>query len=784
MQTPTQGWIRLALVALPITAVLVACGQPTTDDPVAVRAAALEYQHAVPAVLERYCLECHGAEDPEGGFSLGAYLPALVPPAAAQIRSSTAVLERLSHHVSGGLMPPEGSPPVPEAERERLTAWIATAIDRAWVEAGPDPGRVTMRRLSRYEYRNTVRDLTGVDYDPNVRFPADDVGYGFDHIGDVLTLPPVLLEKYMEAAEEITAQALVVVHADTPDVRVRRVEAEAASRSDGAALAADGVSLNSVSDVSAILAFPRAGYYLLRARVRPTQAGPDAVRVQFAVEDRVVADLQVAELTGTIVDRSVRVRMGRGQRRISVRFPNDYYQPNHPDRSQRDRNLFVDWFEIEGPEEVEQGVELDSFLPCEPKPGRESECAEAYLGPLLARAFRRPATPDELQRYVSLMLETVAAGESFEGAAQVALQAVLVAPQFLFRIEMDAPGADRSRPLNDHELASRLSYFLWSSCPDEDLAAAADLGMLRVTLHEQVARMLADARSQSLVENFAVQWLELRRLDTAAPDARRFKAFDEALRASMRRETELFVEAIITEDRSILDLIDAPFTYLNEALAAHYGIGGVQGDEFRRVDLPDARRGGLLGQASILTLTSFPHRTSPVLRGKWVLEEILGQPPPPPPPGVGTLEAQPTEFLKLSLRERLARHRADPGCAGCHDTMDNLGYGLENFNAIGGWRTRDGATTLDTRGQLPDGRTFEGPAELRRILRADPGFPHCFAEKLLTYALGRGLEPFDRPALKQITREARRGQLRFSAFVHAVVATDAFTMRRTHGESR
>ena len=772
----------LALATLPFVVLVAACGTEPAQLPPAHE---LAFHAKVAPVMRDYCISCHGGEEPDGGMSFDAWAEGEAVPSFDELRERTPFFERLSHHVMTGSMPPDGMPTPPEDQRDAMLAWFTGTLEEAWAAAPPNPGRVTMRRLNREEYRNTVRDLLGVDYETDETFPADEVGYGFDHIGDVLSLPPILMEKYLDAAEAIAARTIVLLPKDVP--YRQRVEAEKARRIGQSGTRGGFVRFTSARSVATRLTFPRTASYRVRARVRPDQAGPDPAALAIRIEG---ADLKVVPVrapTGTITEIETTVTVPLGVKRMQVGFHNDYYQPNHPDRAQRDRNLDLDWFEIEGPlEGTAQPLPWlhRRLMQCAPEPGEERHCAETILRPLLKRAFRRPPTDVEVERHVGLVLETMAADESFEGGIQTALQAILISPHFLFRLELDEGTGGESRPLNDYELASRLSYFLWASGPDEQLLAAADGGTLRASIHEHVTRMLKDDRARTLVTNFAAQWLQLRRLDTSPPDPKKYKHVTDAMRGWMRQETELFVEAIFREDRNILDLIDAPFTYLNQPLAEFYGRRDVRGGEFRRVDVDPTMRGGLLGHASILTLTSYPHRTSPVLRGKWVMEEILGTPPPPPPPGVGTLEAQSRELLTRSVRERLAIHREDPACAVCHDAMDNLGYGLENYDAVGAWRLVDGPTKVDSSGVLPGGRQFSGPAELKDILRADAGVPRCFAEKLLTYALGRGLEPYDRPAVQQIVREANERRLRFSAFVHAIVATDAFTMRRTAGGAR
>ncbi len=764
-----HAFARLLLPVL-LSAVLAGCGEeePPTPREIAWR------EHVVP-FLEAQCTTCHGNDEPDGDVSFEDWA-AGVAPSDADLRERGALWERMAEHVKSGVMPPEGlENPVP-GRADAFLAWVSENVEAAWMAAPPDPGRVTMRRLSRYEYRNTVRDLLGIDYEVNETFPTDDVGYGFDHIGDVLSMPPILFEKYLGAAEDIAAQAVPVVFPD----QIQRVEAEDLGRRGFGAPSGDGFTLWSNGELSARFRIVRTGTYTVRVKAAGQQAGPEKAKMALflGLSERVEVDVPVTRADAAVYEHTFEARAG--MRSVGAGFVNDYYKPNHPDKNQRDRNLWIDWIEVEGP--LGAPVE-DRVLICEPVPGREVVCTQEIVTNLLRRAFRRPPEDDEIERYTKLAGSLRADGEPFEAGIQAVLQAALVAPQFLFRVELDGGGGGDTYPVDDHALASRLSYFLWSSLPDDELMALADAGTLRANLRIQVDRMLGDEKARALVENFAGQWLELRRLETASPDPKRYKQFDEDLRAAMQQETELFVAEIFGDDRSILDLIDAPFTYVNETLARHYGFEGVKGPAFRRYEIEDDRRGGLLGHASILTLTSYATRTSPTQRGKWMLEEILGTPPPPPPPGVGVLEDQAPAMLKLSLRERLAKHREDPSCAVCHAKMDVLGFGLENYDGIGAWRTKDGARTIDVSGRLPDGRGFARPAALKAILRDDPGFPKCFAEKLLTYALGRGLEPYDRPAVRAITDTARKHDYRFRSFVHAVVASDAFTMRRGAGGS-
>jgi hypothetical protein len=413
--------------------------------------------------------------------------------------------------------------------------------------------------------------------------------------------------------------------------------------------------------------------------------------------------------------------------------------------------------------------------------------AREIISDVMGRAFRRPPTPAEINRVVALVELADRNGENFNVAVGLGIQAILVSPHFLFRVELDPPSDDPGgiRTLNDYELATRLSYFLWSSMPDDELFALARLGKLRSgdNLERQVRRMLADPKSQALVENFAGQWLQLRNLDTAAPDKGRYPDFDEPLRRAMRQETELFFAAIMKEDRSVLDFLDGDFTFVDERLARHYGIPDVKGNEFRRVQLDRHQRGGVLTHASVLTVTSNPTRTSPVKRGKWVLENILGTPPPPPPPNVPELKEEAVGELTGSLRQRMEQHRAKPDCAVCHERMDPLGFGLENYDGIGAWRTSEGRFEIDPSGVLPGGQSFSGPQELKSILKARKDeFVKCLAEKMLTYGLGRGVEYSDRGTIHDIAKSVEAGEYKFSSLILAIVKSEPFEKRRGKSE--
>jgi hypothetical protein len=580
------------------------------------------------------------------------------------------IWSKVRENVEGGLMPPEGRAQPSRGEVEAVSRWIESELAKADRGRTADPGRVTIRRLNRSEYNNTIRDLVGLEVRPADSFPSDDVGYGFDNIGDVLSIPPILMEKYLAAAESIAEQAIVV--GGRP-----------------------------------------------RAPVKGPIGGP-------------------INKPGDPLPES--------HRRIVFKTPNK-------------------------PEEF---------------PG----CAAAVMQKFASRAYRRPVTGGELAkllRFVDLAREN---GDSFERGIQLAVQATLVSPQFLFRVELNRgkkrPGSGKpdaevgAVPLNDFEVASRLSYFLWSSMPDDELFNLALAGKLLTTdnLALQTRRMLRDSKAQAIVENFAGQWLQLRNLLTANPDREQFPAFDGPLRLAMQQESELFFSSVMREDRSILDFLDCDYTFLNERLARHYGVPGVVGDTFRRVKLEGRQRGGLITQASILTVTSNPTRTSPVKRGKWVLEQILGTPPPPPPANVPQL-AEDRQALTGTLRQRMEQHRSNPNCAGCHSRLDPPGFGLENYDAVGAWRDKEGAHAIDASGKLPSGESFRGPAELKTILRSHQReFTCCLTQKLLIYALGRGLEDHDAGTVERIAAAVAAGDYKFNRLVLEIVKSDPFLKRR------
>ncbi len=720
------------------------------------------FREEVAPLFGKYCSACHEGEEPTGELRLDGYL------SRADVGRDREVWEKIARKLHDREMPPEDEPQPDGAQRDKLTSWIDDQLDRHGCGPGRDPGRVTIRRLNRNEYNNTIRDLLGVDFRPADDFPSDDVGYGFDNIGDVLSMPTILLEKYLAAAEEIAARALGTE-------QVNLVTGEII----GGQIIDDGARIVSSSEVElrTKVHLPGAGKYLLRVRAWGDQAGDEPVRMAVYLDKDLIGrfDVHATEAEPRVYEG--RIDAPRGKRAVSIVFENDYYQPDQP--GPNDRNLYVNNLELTGP----YPATMERIIPRQHTPEDKLTLAREIMHGLMGRAFRRPVQPEEVDRVLELVKMADGDGASFNSAIALGLQAILVSPHFLYRVELDPDpnNPDAIRTLNDFELATRLSYFLWSSMPDDELFALARQGALRQGDHleQQVRRMLADPKVEALVENFAGQWLQLRNLVTASPDLDKFPQFDESLRAAMRQETELFFAGILHEDRSVLEFIDADYTFVNERLARHYEIPDVTGDEFRKVPLDPSRRGGVLTQASVLTVTSNPTRTSPVKRGKWVLENLFGTPPPPPPPNVPELKEGDEAALTGSLRERMEQHRAKAACAICHNRMDPLGFGLENYDAIGGWRTQDGPFEIDASGELPGGQKFAGPQELKEILKGRKGdFLRCLAEKMLTYALGRGVEYSDRCTVKDIVAAVEEHDYRFSSLILAIVQSDAFQKRR------
>lgn len=765
------------------------------------------------AFLKTHCIACHGGDDPAAELSLVPFDSAEV------IVKSRKAWDAVLRVIDNGEMPPADRPQPSPADVDAFTGLIREIFNHADRNAKPDPGRVTMRRLNRTEYRNTIRDLVGVDFDPTADFPSDDIGYGFDNIGDVLSISPVLMERYLAAADSIMSRAIV----PNPPAVIKRhlgsTYTEPASSESGGLVVngyrpmrSSGERPIDVGPVNTSYKWDSEGDYKFRTKVYKESEGDKPLRVTILVSGKELADrspdeqldqllgnvprpakiLKTFEVTATeaakaeVLEVDVPAIAGRERMLVAI----DKVTGDQPPTT-----LWIEHLALDGPLDTRPASQR-RLLAVDPTRPATEQTADV-LGRFLRRAFRRDPLPEEVERLSKLVADMMAGGESWESGMQVAMQAVLCSPKFLFRVELDSNPSDPTpRPLDDFQLASRLSYFIWNTMPDDELLDVAGRGELVAQLDQQVKRMLADKRAAALVDSFAMQWLQLRRIESIAPDMARFPSFNAKLRDAMVRETELLFEAVVNEDRSILDLIGADFTHLNEPLARHYGIvdtegnlqgqavvrpGGqaIKGDEFVRVSLGDSPRGGLLGQASLLTVTSNPTRTSPVKRGRWVLEQLLGAPPPPAPPNVPELEEEGEAAAGGSLRERMEQHRKNPACANCHAKMDPIGFALENFDAIGAYRTKDGEHEIDASGEFADGTKVDGPKELRSlILQRRDDFTRCLVEKMLTYAIGRGIEYYDRPVVERIVREMPEGDYKFSQLVTKIVKSEAFLQRR------
>ena len=728
------------------------------------------------ATVDRYCLACHNDRTRTAGLTLAGV-------GDAPMGEQAPVLEKVLHKLRAGEMPPAGRPTPDPGARAELVAWLETGLDRAAAER-PDPGSPAIHRLNRAEYRNAVRDLLGLDLDHARDLPADDSGYGFDNIGDVLTVSPLHVEKYVAAARRVSR---LVVGTGAPVPVVQRYRPAGGPGWDGEIA---GLPPNTRGGILFKHHFPFDAEYAIQVRVRgrraPGMPPPkldvriDGVRVRLLDAD---FDAEEANQGSRIFE--VRMALAAGGHEIAAGFLTEYARREGAGGGTTN-GVSVDYVLVGGPYEATGPGEPESrqrLFVCRPAAGEpEAPCARRILTALARRAYRRPVTDADVDPLMRLFTMGRADGGSFDHGIEMALSGVLVSPSFLFRVPAAPAGA---RPgdvhrLADLDLASRLSFFLWSSIPDEDLLQAAEEGRLAAPaeLRRQIARMLADSKARALVENFAGQWLHLRNVADWTPDPERFPHFDDGIRHAFQRETQLFLEHLVRDDRSVLELIDADYTFLNEGLADFYGIDGVAGGYFRQVPLVGTARGGILTQGGVLMVTSYPTRTSPVLRGKWILENLLGAPPPPPPPDVPELEAE-ADSSAGGLRAALERHRANPACAVCHARLDPLGFALENFDAVGAYRAEEEGGAVDASADLPAGTVIAGADGLRAmLLDRRREFVEALAEKLLTYAIGRGLEAHDRPAVREIRRRVESDGYRFSALVSAVVDSVPFNMRR------
>jgi mono/diheme cytochrome c family protein len=779
------------------------------------------------AVLEKYCITCHNQRTKTAGLTLDTM-------DIAAVGEHAEVWENVLLKVSTGIMPPAGRPRPDKAGRDGFISWLEGELDAASV-ARPNVGRGTLHRLNRTEYTNAIRDLLGLQIDGTSLLPADNAAYGFDNIADALSLSPVLTERYLSAAATVSHLALGHVSGTpSPDTYYVRTDLDQRDR------VSEDLPLGSSGGLAVRRYFPADGEYSFKMKLQERGSGrfgprDDPRQLDVSIDgakvwtftgggpktapatDKPPSPSQPAQAVpqpeGEIIPNEAqrraepqqnvedllqfRVHVTAGSHLVQVYFVplTSSYVEDLIDPGSRTKYLpgngagdpALSSLTITGPYAAAGHDDSPSrrrVLVCRPATKDGTACAEKIISNLGRRAFRRPLTSADLQTLMSLYQSAAARG-GFESGIEVALRGILVNPQFLFRLEGQpaAAAVNSTYRITDLELASRLSFFLWSSIPDEELLDVAAKGKLHdlAVLEHQVRRMLADERSNALVKNFAGQWLLVRNMAGVTPNPEYFFQFDDNLRKGFQQETELFIGAIIREDHSVLDLLDADFTFVNERLARHYGIPGVYGERFRRVALPpDSVRRGLLGQGSILTVTSYSHRTSPVLRGKWILDNLLGAPPPPPPPNIPELQDKATDGKVRSAREQMEQHRRNPSCAGCHARMDPLGLALENFDAVGAWRSVDQSEApIDASGTLPDGGKFDGPVALRKelVTNRSGDFVTTLSQKLLTYALGRGVEYYDAPAVRQIKRSAASTNYRFSSLILGVVKSAPFQMR-------
>lgn len=758
----------------PATVVSPAAEPPASDD-LATELDRRFTQDVVP-LLSEYCLHCHSGDEPSGDVRLDLITH------ANDTLTGDFDLRLFREMVGSGEMPPKKEDCRPsDHERLVISQWADAMLDYVPADAPIDPGWFTIHRLNRTEYLNTLRDLLGIDpasTDLAAKLPSDDTGYGFDNIADVLSTSPIAVEQYLDAAEIAVDAALgpIVECGDQPR-SLGPLKGE-----NGQPLARGGFFLYSNGPASGRCEVPLAGEYVVRVRAWETQAGDGHAHLSLRLDQRSIGEFDVTGTRESPQEFRVPVRCGRGEHTIAARFTNDYYV-----QDVGDRNLGVESISIAGP--------IDEATTDRPKvwrqvfgaggavdTGKDSEVVRAseILRAFAERAYRRPVDDRDVRLLMGVYGAERDGGATFERSIRTALTAALVSPNFLFRAiaNPNAADPDARYTLDAYELASRLSYFIWSSMPDRPLLDSAGDGTLVTDdgLARQVRRMIADPRSMAFVENFSGQWLQLRGLERVAIDLSRFPEYTPALRADMLREATMFFADVLASDRSVMDLVSSKDTFLNDRLARHYGVPGVTGGAFRRVTLPDdSPRGGVLTMGAILTLTSNTTRTSPVKRGLFVLDQMLGTPPPPPPADVPPLEQSKHAGINATVREQLAAHVAAQGCAVCHDRLDPLGLSFEHFDAIGRWRDSEKGASIDASGTLPSGDTLNGTGDLKRtILRRSDQFVEALSAKVLTYALGRGVEPFDRPAVRMIAARTRAHGDRLSAMIESVALSETF----------
>lgn len=783
-------------------AILVGCALVAIQSSlfIASAAAKLSAREHYQAFIEQYCIKCHNLEDWAGSLDLElADLNNVVGEAE--------IWENVLRKFKGNMMPPQGENKPHPREQAAFMAWLQKTIDEATL-ANPNPGPSSLHRLNRTEYGNAVRDLLHLQVDISEYLPADDEGYGFDNIADVLRTSPSLLEQYLVASRKISelaigdmnTMAISKVYKVQPDTPQRLHVPGLPVGTRGGILIEHNFPLDAEYEFNSVLIRNIVGYMTGLEWPHIFEVNIDG-HVVFTAQvggeqDNLASDTNMSEAADAIDERlKFRAPVTAGLHKVVVTFQQKNSAETHEPLELHTRNLDLqdmngvpqlDYVDIVGPFNATgpgNTASRDRIFSCYPQSAMDQlTCAQEIVENIGMGAFRRPLNDNDRELILGFYQQGQQSG-GFEQGIQTALRFILTSPEFLFRSELDPENiaAEEIYPLSDLALASRLSFFLWSSIPDDELLQLASTGTLSQAkvLDQQIERMLKDPKSVALVNNFAAQWLFLRNLQSVYPDTRTFPDFDHKLRDSFRTETSMFIHNIIKNDESILDMLDADYTFVNDRLAQHYNIPHIYGSHFRKVKLDNPYRRGLLGHGSILTITSYPNRTSPVLRGKWVMENIMGTPPPPPPPNVPDLKDNNPSEKQLSMRERLTAHQNNPSCSGCHSVLDPLGFAMENFDGIGRFRERDEAGLVDTKGILADGQEVDGVIGLREVLIQKPEyFVDTFTEKLLTYALGRGLEYYDMPIVRDIRQQAAKEDYRFSAIIKGIVTSTPFKMKR------
>ncbi len=732
-----------------------------------------KYEKEILPIFQRYCYDCHGDGVKKGELELDRFsdIPSMI--------ANRDAWKHIRDHIAFRLMPPPKEESPSDAERKKLLSWIDDTIF-AVDPNNPDPGRVVLRRLNRTEYQNTIQDLLGVSINAAEILPPDDTGYGFDTIADVLTISPAHMDRYLKAARVSLELAM---QAKRDPIPFRKIP--------GTELLGDGV----ITDEGHLLfkngqaygkfKIPGPGTYQIKVNASSDWKGKEPPKCNIALDGNILGNWEVtgAGEQAQLLSRDIHCAKD-ATIQVGAFFINDFWEPDHPDASMRDRNLTVKEISVRGPLESypEPQVNSHHLLYGKRNDGQSDEdYMKQVLGKFLPKAFRRPVSGEEVDRYLVFLKHARENREDVNAAIQQALQAMLVSPAFLFREEPIIHADQNGRKLiSEHALASRLSYFLWSTMPDDRLRELADAGELRKNLSPEIQRMIASEKSEALVKNFTGQWLQLRDVISAYPGPQTFPDFNHRLVYDMKNESEMLVSHIIRNNLPVVELLDADYTFINEKLAKHYGISNIQGDEFRKVSLIGTPRRGILNQGAFLCLTSYPNRTSPVRRGKYILENILDTPPPPPPPNIPQLTGVSGHGEQISLRAQMEKHRDDPSCSSCHALMDPIGFGLENYDATGAWRDQENGKPIYTEGKFATGESFANAEELVKIIaqnhRAE--FHRALASKLLTYSLGRGLDWYDRPTVDQILVKAGGDDIRFNSLIQAIVDSVPFQFRR------